>query len=164
MSSASDRQDVGGNVAPDVLGRHAVFGQVSVEVTEPAADVEYAGRRGVVEPGCEAVLDKFRDRRARDEDSRVDRKTQPGEPRLTREVGCRQALGHAVLEQGQHGGALAAGECGIQKLRRDRQVEVQYVPNQYRRLVGRAGGAVTEKNPGGSKTAGAEAQEIAQRA
>jgi hypothetical protein len=109
------------------------------------AKIEDARRARVVEPRRKTVLDQLADRRARDQHPRVDGKAQPGEPGLAGQVRRRQALADAPLQQRGHRRPLLGRQCGVQKFRRQRQIQVQHMRDQHGRLVGGAVRSMAKK-------------------
>ena len=137
-----------------------VHGHCDRDTARTGAQVECAFDFQFAQPGIEARLDQFGDRRTRHQCARIALETQPGKPCFPGEIRDRDALLDAAREQRHHFGFFLLGHARLAIHRVQIVRQVQTVQHQLGRLVQRVVVTVAEREPGSAKAAGAVADQV----
>ncbi len=130
------------------------------DAARAGAHVERAVDLAAAEPGFEARLDQFGDRRTRHQGARVGLEAQAGEPGLAGEVTGRNTFVDAAREQRQHFLLLVGGQARLAVGRAQVVRQVQGMQDQLGRFVQGVVVAVPEAQAGGAEAARPVADEV----
>lgn len=119
-------------------------------------------RRRIPHPGRQAMVQQLGDGRARHDHPLVDIEAVAAQPGLVRQVGGRQALVHAPVDQVQHAFALLAQHARVQERIQRVGRQVQAMQHQVDGLVPGIVGAMAQGDVAGMEARHRVADQVAQ--